>query len=44
METNQQKLSTLFIGQRSALIRMLSRVVGCASLAEDLAQETYLKV
>ncbi|CAI8798466.1 MULTISPECIES: RNA polymerase sigma factor [Pseudomonas] len=44
VETNQQKLSTLFIGQRSALIRMLSRVVGCASLAEDLAQETYLKV
>lgn len=41
---NQQKLSALFIGQRGALIRMLSRVVGCASLAEDLAQETYLKV
>ncbi|WP_025131390.1 RNA polymerase sigma factor [Pseudomonas sp. PH1b] len=41
---NQHKLSTLFIGQRGALIRMLSRVVGCASLAEDLAQETYLRV
>lgn len=46
METQSdlQKLSTLFIGQRSALIRMLSRVVGCASQAEDLAQESYLKV
>ena len=41
---NQHKLSALFIGQRGALIRMLSRVVGCASLAEDLAQETYVKV
>lgn len=41
---NQQELSVLFIDQRGALIRMLSRVVGCASLAEDLAQETYLKV
>lgn len=27
---NQQKLSTLFIDQRGALVRMLSRVVGCA--------------
>ncbi len=46
METgdNQQRLSALFIGQRTALVRMLSRVVGCASLAEDLAQEAYLKV
>jgi len=41
---SQQQLSELFIGQRRALVRMLSRVVGCASLAEDLAQETYLKV
>ena len=44
MQGDQKKLSALFIGQRSALIRMLSRVVGCASQAEDLAQETYLKV
>ncbi len=41
---NQQQLNTLFIAQRGALIRMLSRVVGCASLAEDLAQEAYLRV
>lgn len=41
---DQKKLSALFIGQRSALVRMLSRVVGCASQAEDLAQESYLKV
>ncbi|MGC5700773.1 RNA polymerase sigma factor [Pseudomonas sp. NFXW11] len=46
METadNQQQLSALFIAQRGGLIRMLARVVGCASLAEDLAQETYLRV
>lgn len=41
---DQEKLSAVFIGQRSALIRMLSRVVGCSSQAEDLAQDTYLKV
>ncbi|MFJ3411104.1 RNA polymerase sigma factor [Pseudomonas protegens] len=46
METgdDQQQLSTLFIAQRGGLIRMLARVVGCANLAEDLAQETYLRV
>jgi RNA polymerase sigma factor (sigma-70 family) len=46
METgdNQQQLSARFIAQRGGLIRMLSRVVGCANLAEDLAQETYLRV
>lgn len=43
-QDSQQKLSELYINQRSALVRMLSRVVGCASLAEDLAQETYVKV
>jgi len=43
-EDSQQKLSELFINQRVSLVRMLSRVVGCASLAEDLAQETYVKV
>jgi RNA polymerase sigma-70 factor (ECF subfamily) len=41
---SQHKLSALFIGQRPALVRMLARVTGCASLAEDLAQDTYLKV
>lgn len=41
---DQHKLSAVFITQRSALIRMLSRVVGCTTQAEDLAQETYLKV
>ena len=46
METgdDQQQLSALFIAQRGGLIRMLARVVGCANLAEDLAQETYLRV
>ena len=39
-----KELETLFIGQRPVLVRMLARVVGCASLAEDLAQEAYLKV
>ncbi|MFP3517058.1 RNA polymerase sigma factor [Pseudomonas sp. SIMBA_077] len=43
-EDSQQKLSELYINQRVSLVRMLSRVVGCASLAEDLAQETYVKV
>ncbi|MEN5094786.1 RNA polymerase sigma factor [Pseudomonas protegens] len=41
---DQQQLSALFIAQRGGLIRMLARVVGCANLAEDLAQETYLRV
>lgn len=40
----KQKLDALFVDQRPVLVRMLAKVVGCANLAEDLAQEAYLRV
>lgn len=40
----KQELDTLFVDQRPVLVRMLAKVVGCANLAEDLAQEAYLRV
>ncbi|WP_220811151.1 RNA polymerase sigma factor [Pseudomonas paralcaligenes] len=43
-DADKKELDELFIDQRTVLVRMLARVVGCASLAEDLAQEAYLKV
>ncbi|MDR0277149.1 MAG: RNA polymerase sigma factor [Paucimonas sp.] len=40
----KQELDALFVDQRPVLVRMLAKVVGCANLAEDLAQEAYLRV
>lgn len=40
----KQELDAIFVDQRPVLVRMLAKVVGCANLAEDLAQEAYLRV
>ena len=37
-------LDELFMAQRSTLLRTLQRIVGNLSTAEDLLQETYLRV
>ncbi|CAO3437548.1 RNA polymerase sigma factor [Azospirillum argentinense] len=43
-ETAKPSLDALFMGHRSTLVRLLSRMVGSAATAEDLAHEAYLKV
>lgn len=40
----QSRLNTFFLNQRSPLLRTLQRLVDNPSTAEDLLQETYLRV
>ena len=40
----QSRLNTFFLTQRSPLLRTLQRLVDNPSTAEDLLQETYLRV
>ncbi|WP_449235099.1 RNA polymerase sigma factor [Azospirillum doebereinerae] len=44
VDTAKPTLDSVFMGHRGALVRLLSRMVGSAATAEDLAQEAYLKV
>jgi len=37
-------LNDIYIAQRRSLVWMMMRIVGCRHTAEDLAQESYLKV
>ncbi|WP_263262607.1 sigma-70 family RNA polymerase sigma factor [Pseudomonas entomophila] len=41
---SQSQFDSLFISQRLSLLRALQRLVGNPSTAEDLLQETYLRV
>lgn len=44
MFKDREKLLYAFTEQRAALTRFLARRLGCAALAEDLAQETWLRL
>lgn len=37
-------LDAVFVGHRGALVRLLARIVGSVTTAEDLVQEAYLRV
>ncbi|AIR89660.1 RNA polymerase sigma factor [Pseudomonas cremoricolorata] len=41
---SQSRFNALFVSQRVVLLRTLQRMVGNPSTAEDLLQETYLRV
>ncbi|WP_342649586.1 RNA polymerase sigma factor [Pseudomonas sp. REB1044] len=41
---SQSRFTALFLNQRLSLLRTLQRMVGNPSTAEDLVQETYLRV
>lgn len=43
-EATRHTLDAAFIGQRQPLIRCLLRLVGSLAVAEDLVQDTYLRV
>lgn len=38
------ELAKIFQSERARLIRLVQRIVGCASVAEDIAQDTYLRL
>lgn len=42
--TALDRLNHIYTGQRRVLVRSLTSIVGSMAVAEDLAQETYLKV
>jgi RNA polymerase sigma-70 factor (ECF subfamily) len=44
MTSARQALESLFTTRRSALVWRLFRMVSCRDTAEDLAQETYIRV
>jgi len=44
MFKDKEKLLSAFTDQRNALTRFLARRLGCHALAEDLAQETWLRL
>jgi len=37
-------LTTIFVAERSRLLRLIGRIIGDRTIAEDIVQETYLKV
>lgn len=41
---SSSRLDTVFLAQRTPLLRTLARMVGNPSIAEELVQETYLRV
>ncbi|MGQ0594233.1 MAG: RNA polymerase sigma factor [Gammaproteobacteria bacterium] len=43
MDSPRATLDAVFVAQRPTLIRWLTRLVGCASSAEDLAHEAYVR-
>ena len=42
--TSEQTLIATFLANRTALVQMATRIIGCRCLAEDVVQETMLKV
>ncbi len=44
MGTTREGLDEVFRGQRPVLLRTLARLVGSMAVAEDLVQETYVRV
>lgn len=44
MIATQQLLDELFLAHRAPLVSTILRIVGCHQTAEDLAQETYVRV
>ena len=44
MPVNSSNLDSVFISQRTSLLRTLLKIVKNTSIAEELVQETYLRV
>lgn len=44
MTFNAESLLTLFSRERTRVVRLIQRIVGCRDTAEDLAQEAFLNV
>ncbi|MFP5512489.1 MAG: RNA polymerase sigma factor [Alphaproteobacteria bacterium] len=44
MTSKAATLSQLFAAERARVVRLIGRIVGCRSAAEDLAQEAFLRL
>jgi RNA polymerase sigma factor (sigma-70 family) len=44
MGTKASNLLPLFLAERRRLVRLIGRIVGCQATAEDLAQDTFVRL
>lgn len=44
MTTKSTSLTQLFATERSRVVRLIGRMIGCRTTAEDLAQDTFLRL